>query len=42
MQELFGQRDSYHEERLNALSLDAGGRLGFADEGTEASGSIPD
>jgi dolichol-phosphate hexosyltransferase len=42
MQELFGQRDPYHEERLNALSLGSAGRLGFAEEGGESSRSISD
>ena len=42
MQELFGVRDSYHEERLNALSHGSAGRLGFGEEGGEAAASTPD
>ena len=41
MQELFGQSDPYHEERLNQLSLSIGGRLGGSDESTEPRGTLP-
>jgi glycosyltransferase involved in cell wall biosynthesis len=41
MQELFGQRDPYHAERLSELSLSTGGRLGVADETGESRGTLP-
>lgn len=41
MQELFGQTDPYHEERLNQLSLATGGQLGGSDETTEPRGTLP-
>lgn len=41
MQELFGARDPYHEERLSELSLGTGGRFGAGDESPEPRGTLP-